>query len=89
MSHSMMSLFQQLFSGLLKKKKEKRKNGGKKKNIPLYQGFTVTSQVFDSGVLKVSIILVYILPNTYSNIFYRHTIVQFYDRYKILEGQKN
>lgn len=84
MSYSMRSLFQQLFSGLLKKK------GGKKKRIfPYPKGSAVTLQAFDSGVLKDPMISVYILLNTYSNIFYRHTAVQFYDRCKMLKGQRN
>jgi len=76
--------------GKKKKNKEKRKKkGGEKKKIPPSHGSVVTSQVFDSGLLKESIILVYILPNTYSSILYRRTIVHFYDRYNILKGQTN
>lgn len=82
MSYSMMSLFQQLFSGFLKKR-------GKKDIIALSQGSVLTSEVFDFGVLKESFALAYILPNTYSNIFYRHTVDQFYDRHKMLKEQKN
>lgn len=67
----------------LKKKREK------KDNTAVSQGSVLTSEVFDFGVLKESFVLAYILPNTSSNIFYRHTVVQFYDRHKMLKEQKN
>lgn len=85
MSHSMRSLFQQLFSGLWKKKR----GGRYKKNISLSQGSVGTSRAFDSGVLKDRIISVYILLNTYSTPFYRYCTVPFFDRYKMLKGQRN
>lgn len=66
----------------VKKKKKIKWRLKKTKHIPLSQGSVVTAHVFDSGVLKESIISVYSPPNTYSDIFYRHTIVQFYDRFK-------
>lgn len=63
---------------------------GKKKVIfPYPKALSELLKSLILGVLKESIILVCIPPNTYSSIFYRYTIVQFYDRHKMLKDRKN
>lgn len=92
MSHSMMSLFEQLFSGLLKKEKKRKKEKMEREKKLIFPYPKALSELLKSlilGVLKESIILVCIPPNTHSNMFYRYTTVQFYNSYKMLKDRKN